>query len=167
MRLGYNRLKINGIPKLINSMTARVLIIVVMMYSLLITGSAISDEVSFETKQLILGGEKYSIEIARSAEQRNRGLMFRDQMEQRDGMLFIYPRSGYHRIWMKNTLITLTVIWIDENSQIIDIKILPPCVQSPCPSYGVSKPSKYVLELSDGNHHLESGQKINGLVQFE
>ena len=148
-------------------MTVRILIIVVMMYSLLVTGSAISDEVSFETKQLILGGEKYLIEIARSAEQRNRGLMFRDQLNDRTGMLFIFPRSGYHRIWMKNTLMTLTVIWIDQNSQIIDIKILSPCVHNPCPDYGVSKPSKYVMELSDGKHSLEPGLRINGLERLE
>ena len=148
-------------------MTGRILIVIVMMFPLLTTGSAISGEISFVRKQLILGGEKYSIEIARSVEQRNRGLMFRDQMEQREGMLFIYPRSGYHRIWMKNTLITLTVIWIDEDSQIIDIKILPPCAQSPCPSYGVSMPSKYVMELSDGKHSLEPGLRINGLERLE
>ena len=63
-------------------MTGRILIVIVMMYPMLTTGSAISGEISFVTKQLILGGEKYSIEIARSVEQRSRGLMFRDQMEQ-------------------------------------------------------------------------------------
>ena len=140
---------------------------IITMYSLLTAGTVISDDISFLTKQLVLGGEVYSIEIARSAEQRNRGLMFRDLMEERDGMLFMYPRSGYHRIWMKNTLITLTVIWIDESSQIIDIKILPPCVYDPCPIYGVSKPSKYILELSGENHFLEPGLRIDGLVQLE
>ena len=142
-------------------------IMIITMYSLLTAGTVISDDISFLTKQLVLGGEVYSIEIARSAEQRNRGLMFRDLMEERDGMLFMYPRSGYHRIWMKNTLITLTVIWIDESSQIIDIKILPPCVYDPCPIYGVSKPSKYILELSGENHFLEPGLRIDGLVQLE
>ena len=142
-------------------------IMIITMYSLLTAGTVISDDISFLTKQLVLGGEVYSIEIARSAEQRNRGLMFRDLMEERDGMLFMYPRSGYHRIWMKNTLMTLTVIWIDESSQIIDIKILPPCVYDPCPIYGVSKPSKYILELSGENHFLEPGLRIDGLVQLE
>ena len=148
-------------------MTGKVLIMIITLCSLLTVGTAISDEISFVRKQLILGGEKYSIEIARTVEQRRQGLMFRDQLDERDGMLFIYPRPGYHQIWMKNTLVTLTVIWIDENSQIIDIKILPPCVFDPCPIYGVSKPSKYILELSDGNHRLESSQRIDGLVQLE
>ena len=148
-------------------MTGRILINVVMMYSLLTTGSAISNQIPIVKKILVLGGEEYSIEIARSVEQRNRGLMFRDRLEHRNGMLFIYPRSGYHRIWMKNTFVALTVIWVDEKSHIIDIKILPPCVYDPCPSYGVSKPSKFILELSDGNHQLESGQRINGLIQLE
>jgi len=147
-------------------MTGRILIVIVVIYSLLTSGSAIAVEISFESSQLIIGGEEYSIEIARSVEQRNHGLMFRDRLEHRNGMLFIYPRSGYHRIWMKDTLISLTVIWIDEGSQIIDIKILPPCVQSPCPSYGVSKPSKYIIELSDGSHPLETGLRIYGLERL-
>ncbi len=124
-------------------------------------------DISFEKEKLILGGEEYIVEIARTSFQRNHGLMFRDQLNHRHGMLFIYPRPGHHRIWMKNTRIALTVIWVDENSEIIGVKNLLPCANDPCPSYGVSKPSKYVLELSDGNHQLKSGGKINGLVQFE
>jgi uncharacterized membrane protein (UPF0127 family) len=68
---------------------------------------------------------------------------------------------------MKNTLIPLTVIWLDKNEKIISIKKLPPCVSDPCPSYGVSKPSKYVLELDSGSHSLKPGQSIKGLIQLE
>lgn len=142
-------------------------IAVFMVLFLLKIDAVIPGDISFEKKMLILGGKEYTLEIARSAHQRNLGLMFRERLSLRHGMLFVYPEPGHHRIWMKNTRIALTVVWIDENSEIIGIKKLLPCTNEPCPSYGVSKPSRYILELSDGNHHLKSGAKINDLAQFE
>lgn len=148
-------------------MPNRYSVAILIVLSLLKVEAVIPGDISFEKEKLILVGEEYILEIARSASQRNHGLMFRDQLNHRHGMLFIYPRPGLHRIWMKNTRIALTVIWIDENSVVIGVKNLLPCANDPCPSYGISKPSKYVLELTDGNHQLKSGVRINGLVQLE
>jgi hypothetical protein len=167
MRLGYNLLEVMSMPELKYFMPNRYSVAIFIVLFLLEVETVIPGDISFEKERLILGGEEYILEIARSVSQRNHGLMFRDQLNHRHGMLFIYPRPGHHRIWMKNTRIALTVIWIDENSEVIGIKNLLPCVDDPCPSYGVSKPSKYVLELSDGNHQLKSGVRINGLVQLE
>ncbi len=148
-------------------MLIKVFTFIVFIISLLNLGTAIPYDISFEKEQLNLGGEEYLLEIARSAKQRNHGLIFRDHLDERQGMLFIYPRSGNHRIWMKNTLIPLTVVWVDESNVVIGIKKLFPCDYDPCPSYGVSIPSKYILELSSGNHRLEPGRRIGGLIQFE
>ena len=93
--------------------------------------------------------------------------MFRDRLDKRQGMLFIYPRSGDHRIWMKNTLIPLTVVWIDETRTVIGIKKLAPCTADPCPSFGVSRPSKYVLELNNENHGLNLHQRLDGIGIFD
>ncbi len=148
-------------------MLIKVFTFIVFIISLLNLETAIPYDISFEKEQLNLGGEEYLLEIARSAKQRNHGLIFRDHLDERQGMLFIYPRSGNHRIWMKNTLIPLTVVWVDESNEVIGIKKLFPCDYDPCPSYGVSIPSKYILELSSGNHRLEPGRRIGGLIQFE
>lgn len=142
-------------------------IVTFIMLSLLVFETATPNDIIFDKGQLILNGENYSLEIARSTKQRRHGLMFRDHLDKRQGMLFIYPGSGDHRIWMKNTLIPLTVIWLDKNEKIIGIKKLPPCVSDPCPSYGISKPSKYVLELDSGSHSLKPGQSIKGIIQLE
>ena len=156
-----------SMPDLKYFMSNRYSIAIFIVLSLLGVEAAVPGDISFEKDKLILGGEEYIVEIARSASQRNHGLMFRDNLNHRHGMLFIYPQPGHHRIWMKNTRIALTVFWIDENSKIIGVKNLRPCANDPCPSYGVSKPSKYILELSEGNHQLKSGVRINGLVQLE
>lgn len=144
----------------------KVFVMTVIILSLLIIKTAIPNDIIFAKEQLILNGEEYSIEIARSAKQRRHGLMFRDHLEERQGMLFIYPRSDDHRIWMKNTLIPLTVIWLDKDKKVIGLKKLPPCTSDPCPSYGVSKPSKYILELSSGNNSFKPGIKVEGLTRM-
>jgi len=141
--------------------------VIFIMLSLLVFETASANDIIFGKRQLNLNGEDYLLEIARSANQRKHGLMYRDHLDKRQGMLFIYPDPGDHRIWMKNTLIPLTVIWLDKNEKIIGIKKLSPCVSDPCPSYGISKPSKYVLELDSGSHSLKPGQSIEGIIQLE
>ena len=153
-------------PIRVKFLPIKALLMVAIIASLLIVNTAIPNDIVFIKRQLIINGEKYLVEMARSAKQRRHGLMFRDHLDKRDGMLFIYPQSGDHRIWMKNTLIPLTVIWLDKNKLVIGVKTLDPCTSDPCPIYGVSKPSKYVLELNNTNHGLKPGFKIESLSRI-
>jgi hypothetical protein len=123
--------------------------------------------IEFDRSSLIINGDQYSIEIAKTSSQRQQGLMFRESLDVHEGMLFVYPQPGNHRIWMKNTLIPLLVIWLDGNETVIEVKILPPCKFDPCPSYGVSKPAKYIIELSSEVMGVKSGDSIKGVKQFE
>ena len=146
---------------------AKVSMLIFIMLPLLVFETATPNDIIFDKKQLVLNGKEYLLEIARSTKQRRHGLMFREHLDNQQGMLFIYPRSGDHRIWMKNTLIPLTVIWLDKNERIIGMEKLSPCASDPCPSYGVSKPSKYIIELNGGSHGLKPGHRIKGLIQLE
>lgn len=139
----------------------------VLILYLLPTVASIANDINFDKRLITLSENEYTVEIARSSKERRRGLMYRDQLDKRHGMLFIYPRVGDHRIWMKNTLIPLTVIWFDETKTAIDIKKLIPCTTDVCPSFGVSKPSKYVLELNSEYHGLTPGMKFEGPNQLE
>ena len=155
----HNLIRINILP-------IKALLMAVIIASLLMVNIAIPNDIVFEKRQVIINGEEYIVEMARSAKQRRHGLMFRDQLNKRHGMLFIYSKTGDHQIWMKNTLIPLTVIWLDKNSLVIGVKKLTPCSSDPCPIYGVSKPSKYILELNNTNHGLKPGFKIDGLTDI-
>lgn len=129
--------------------------------------SAISDLESFDKANIIINGVEYHLEIAKTRAQRSRGLMYRKSLAEKEGMLFIYPGSGDHRIWMKNTLMPLTVIWLDSNESVIAVKQLQPCGANFCPGYGVSRSSKYIIELKAGSHGIKPGDRISGLKLFE
>lgn len=116
--------------------------------------------------EIKIDADRYRIELARTPAERRQGLMHRQRLDQFGGMLLMYSRSGDHRIWMKNMSIALRVYWIDSDFTVIDSKRLEPCREDPCPVYSVTKPSMYVLELSDHDHALKPGDRINALTDL-
>ena len=115
--------------------------------------------------QLILpDGAAITLELATDEETRAQGLMFRESLAPDRGMLFLFPDDGVYPFWMKNTLIPLDMIWIDESQTIRGVKTnVPPCRRDPCPSYDPLVKARYVLELAGGvgsRHHLAPGQKV-------
>ena len=64
----------------------------------------------------------FNVEVAKTIEERRSGLMYRKNLLNNEGMLFIFPREKIIQLWMKNTYIPLDVIFISENKVIVDIK---------------------------------------------
>ena len=91
---------------------------------------------------------KINAEIADDNEERTRGLMFRKILDENSGMLFVFDDEDFQTFWMKNTLIPLDIIFIDNNFRIVDIKNAAPCEKDPCSLYQSSMPAKYVLEVN-------------------
>lgn len=95
----------------------------------------------------------FDVEIADDNEERARGLMFREELCGDCGMLFIFDEPTNSKFWMKNTLIPLDIIWMDENFIVQYVSSETPiCENDPCPSYGPSEDIKslYVLEINAG-----------------
>ena len=88
------------------------------------------------------------VELAQSEEEKARGLMFRESLEENKGMLFIYNSPGIYLFWMKNTLIPLDIIWISEDGKIVHIERALPCTTNECISYIPKEKAKYVLEVN-------------------
>lgn len=109
-------------------------------------------------------GARILVEVAIDDATRARGLMFRDRLEADRGMLFVFGSMEIHSFWMKNTLIPLDMVWIDDQRRIVEIKSgVPPCAADPCPSYVPSAHALYVLELADGvaaTHGLKPGDAL-------
>lgn len=93
----------------------------------------------------------FDVELAITPETRARGLMFRESLEDNKGMLFIFPEEKIHVFWMKNTFLSLDIIWIDSNGKIVFISSnVQPCKEEPCPIIIPEYPAKYVLEIKAG-----------------
>ena len=121
----------------------------------------------FSSVTVQLGGEDYRLELADSPQKRRQGLMFRSVLPKGQGMLFIYPRNGDHRIWMKNTRIPLTVLWLDGQARIRHKALLEPCRADPCPVAAAPRPSRYILELPAAERdRFAIGQRLPSLLDL-
>ncbi|MFH1559122.1 MAG: DUF192 domain-containing protein [Patescibacteria group bacterium] len=91
------------------------------------------------------------MKIAQTSRQQKTGLMFLNKLDADQGLFFDFPDIQKHSIWMKNTLIPLDIIWLDEDLKILEIKEnAKPCLSDPCLLFTPQKNSKYVLELQAG-----------------
>jgi uncharacterized membrane protein (UPF0127 family) len=128
---------------------------------------AAPDQATAEQKvDLEIGQSIYQIELAVTPAQRSQGLMYRQQLDSRQGMLLVYSQAGDHRIWMKNMRIALRVFWIDDEFTVISVQRLEPCASSPCPVYSAPRAARFILELGDYEHGLGPGDKIEGLARL-
>ena len=99
-----------------------------------------------------LGGKHYVVEVANTDAQRERGLMFRDQLPPDRGMLFVHERQEPQAYWMKNTHIPLDILYFDDARKLVSQqRDVPPCtLGDACPPYPSAAPARYVLELNAG-----------------
>lgn len=109
-------------------------------------------------------GFEVAVEVASDPDTRARGLMYRPQLAEGRGMLFLFPGIGRYSFWMKDTLIPLDIIWIDEDGRVVDVQDnVPPCRGDPCPSYEPAGDARTVLELGAGQaeqHGVRPGTAI-------
>lgn len=93
----------------------------------------------------------FDIEIAKTNTQRQEGLMNRESLDKNGGMLFVFDEEGMHSFWMKNTLITLDMIWINQNNEVVFIaENAEPCRTENCPHISPDRKAMYVLEINGG-----------------
>lgn len=102
-------------------------------------------------------------EVAATEVSRERGLMFRTRLGTDQGMLFVFAQNDLHRMWMKNTLIPLSVAFIDAQGTIINIEEMAAATLTP---HGATQPARYALEMTQGwfdRHHWVPGGRVLGL----
>lgn len=122
-----------------------------------------TDNGKLPVKQLTAGMFLIQAEVANTDAARQRGLMMRSQMGNNEGMVFDFGEPAAVCMWMKNTLIPLSVAFIDVNGQIINIEDMQPqTLESHC----AKKPVRYALEMNQGwfkQKNIQAGFKIGGL----
>ena len=111
-------------------------------------------------------GSVYRTEIARTPEEQAQGLMYRESLPERTGMLFLFSDSAPHHFWMKNTMIPLDMVWMDSSGRVLFVSANTlPCKADPCPTYGPDVPADSVLEIAGGMAERE-GIKTGAKLQF-
>lgn len=109
----------------------------------------------------------FNVEISSTQEELSKGLMFRESLDKNSGMLFIFPENGIYSFWMKNTLISLDIIWINSNKEIVFIEHnAQPCQENNCKNLAPNETAKYVLEINAGTAD-EMGLEIRDKIKFK
>ncbi len=100
------------------------------------------------------------VEVARTPEERSHGLMGRKHLNEAEGMLFIFETEDYHGFWMKDTLIPLSIAFIDKDGRIVWITDMKPQTLE---SHVPPRPILYALEMNKGwfsSHSIKAGDVV-------
>ncbi|MDT8340785.1 MAG: DUF192 domain-containing protein [Longimicrobiales bacterium] len=111
------------------------------------------------TAWVIFGADTVVAEVARTEEERARGLMHRESLAQDAGMLFMFPDNTVRSFWMQNTYIPLDIAFLDPDFRVVDIQQMAPMSTEPHMSRG---PAMYALEVNEGwfeAHGVEVGDR--------
>lgn len=115
--------------------------------------------------QIHLGEACLDVEIANTEASRRQGLMFRKELPDGKGMLFIHDGSQTLSYWMKNTSIPLSIAFFDENSILLNIEEMPPYKDdASLQSFKSIAPARYALEVPQGwfeRHNIRPGMKFS------
>jgi uncharacterized membrane protein (UPF0127 family) len=96
---------------------------------------------------VIFGTDTVHAEVARTFEERERGLMYRETLEKGRGMFFVFPDAQIRSFWMKNTFIPLDIAYLDAELRIVDIQAMEAETLDPHPS---AQPAMFALEVPLG-----------------
>lgn len=134
-----------------------------------------SPDIGDKTKTVVkIKGKEFIVDVADTPTKRTIGLMNVAKMDRNKGMLFVFESKGAHAFWMKDTLISLDMIWIENNpdkasrsKKIVHIaNDVSPCKNdSLCPLIFPKNKADYVLELNAGIAK-EMNLKVGDLVEF-
>jgi uncharacterized membrane protein (UPF0127 family) len=138
-----------------------------LVFSLLVFcahGSWAQDAPQLDLPRIKLNAGMYVIEtqVAATPQQRSTGLMYRQQMPQAEGMLFVFEYASEQCFWMKNTPLPLTAAFVADDGTIVNLADMKPLTTE---SHCSKKPVRYVLEMNQGwfeKRGIKSGARLMG-----
>ena len=113
--------------------------------------------------ELSAGFHRIEAEVAADQQNRTVGLMNRKAMPPQRGMLFVFTQKNTHCMWMRNTLIPLSVAFLDEDGVVINIEDMQPQTEN---NHCAKVPARYALEMNLGwfaQRGVKPGIRINGI----
>ena len=122
------------------------------------------DAPQLNLQRTTLGAGMYQIsaQLALTPEQRQTGLMFRKEMPQQEGMLFVFEQASQQCFWMRNTFLPLTAAFIADDGTIVNLADMKPQTTD---SHCSAQPVRYVLEMNQGwfaKKGIKAGTRLSG-----
>jgi uncharacterized membrane protein (UPF0127 family) len=127
----------------------RPLLILVALAAAAVLHGARAEEPQTTLPRVTLSAGMHQIEaqVAQNNDQRMTGLMYRKEMPQHEGMLFVFEQPSMQCFWMKNTLLPLTAAFVSDDGTIVNLVDMKPQTTD---SHCSIKPVRYVLEMNHG-----------------
>jgi uncharacterized protein len=119
-------------------------------------------QMNLERVTLSSGVHRIDAQVAATPDQRQIGLMFRKDMPQHEGMVFVFDQPGKQCFWMKNTLIPLSAAFVADDGTIVNIEDMKPLALD---GHCSVQPVRYVLEMNKGwfvKKGIKAGSKLQG-----
>jgi uncharacterized membrane protein (UPF0127 family) len=119
-------------------------------------------QMNLQRVKLSAGMHLIDVQVARTPEQRSTGLMYRRDMPQHEGMLFIFEQAADQCFWMKNTLLPLTAAFVANDGTIVNLVDMKPQTTD---SHCSAQPVRYVLEMNQGwfaKRGIKAGARLGG-----
>lgn len=113
--------------------------------------------------ELTAGIHRIEAEVAADQGNRMQGLMYRREMAPHRGMLFVFPQAAVQCMWMRNTLLPLSVAFLDDQGRILNIEDMAPQTDD---SHCATAPSRFALEMNRGwfaQKGIKPGTKLGGI----
>ena len=135
------------------------------LISALMAGASLAQDapqMDLQRAKLSAGMHQITVQVAQAPNERMVGLMFRKDMPQTEGMLFVFEQASMQCFWMKNTLLPLTAAFVADNGEIVNLTDMKPQSTDPHCS---TKPVRYVLEMNQGwfaKKGIKAGSKLAG-----
>lgn len=113
--------------------------------------------------ELSAGMHRIEAEVAATPESRQTGMMLRTSMPSHRGMLFVFPQIAKQCMWMRNTLVPLSVAFLDDKGRILNVEDMQPKTED---NHCSARPARYALEMNLGwfrSRGLRAGFSITGI----
>ena len=136
------------------------------LFAALVTLSALAGaqpaQMNLPRTKLSAGMHLLDVQVAQTPQERQIGLMFRKEMPQHEGMLFVFEQPATQCFWMRNTLIPLTAAFVADDGTIVNLADMKPQTDD---SHCSVKPVRFVLEMNQGwfaKRNIQAGYKLGG-----
>jgi uncharacterized membrane protein (UPF0127 family) len=107
-----------------------------------------------------------AVDVADTPAERRRGLMGVEHLPRNGGMAFVFRRPVSSVFWMKDTLIPLSIAFVDEQGEIVTIRDMEPCRSDACPRYAAARPYVLAVEANRG-WYQEHGVRVGDRAELE